>query len=136
MTRSGPRKKVDATYLAGRLIQARAYFEAARQAVNVAEPGQSANPIISQIVLATIAYGDCLTAKRAHVINRQDHAAAPKLLREVLREALPAEQERRYRRILAEKDGAQYGARAGKLGHAQHLLADLDEFARWAEEQL
>lgn len=136
MTRSGPRKKVDATYLVGRLIQARAYFEAARQAVNVAEPGQSANPIISQIVLATIAYGDCLTAKRAQVINRQDHAAAPKLLREVLREALPAEQERRYRRILAEKDGAQYGARAAKLGHAQHLLADLDEFARWAEEQL
>jgi hypothetical protein len=136
MTRSGPRKKVDATYLAGRLTQARAYLEAARQAVILAEPGQSANPIISQIVLATIAYGDCLTAKRARVINQQDHAAAPKLLREVLREALPAEQERRYRRILAEKDGAQYGARAAKLSHAQHLLADLDEFARWAEEQL
>lgn len=136
MSRSGPRKKVDATYLAGRLTQARAYLEAARQAVILAEPGQSANPIISQIVLATIAYGDCLTAKRARVVNRQDHAAAPKLLREVLREALPAEQERRYRHILAEKDGAQYGARAAKLSHAQHLLADLDEFARWAEEQL
>jgi len=136
MTRKGPRKTVATTYWPERLKQARAYLEAAKQALNHAEPGQNANPAISHIVLAAIAYGDCLTAKRAQVINQQDHAAAPKLLREVLRDTLSAEQERHYRRVLAEKDGAQYGSRPAKLDHARRLLATLEEFARWAEEQL
>lgn len=136
MTRKGPRKTVDASYWEQRLVQARAFREAARDAAVLAETAQNANPIVSQIVLSAIAYGDCLTAMRARVINRQDHAAAPKLLREVLREALPAEQEKRYRAILAEKDAAQYGVRATRLARAQRLLEELDEFARWAEDFL
>ena len=63
------------------------------------------------MVLAAIAYGECLTAKRANVINQQSHAAAPKLLRDVLGAALPTAQEYRYRRsILGHKDESQYGA--------------------------
>lgn len=136
MTRNSPRKTVAPLYWQGRRTQARAYLEAAQQAATLAQPGQNANPVISQIVLSAIAYGDCLTAKRANVINQQDHAAAPKLLRDVLREALPVAQEKRYRRILATKDESQYGARSAPLDYAQRLLAELEEFARWAEDQL
>lgn len=100
----------------------------------LAEPGQNCNPIISQIVLAAIAYGDSLTAKRAHVVNQQDHAAAPRLLREVLQDTLPEAQERRYRRILGFKDEVQYGAKAARLEEATRLLADLESFAQWAED--
>ena len=136
MTRSGPRRTVDAAYWQGRRIQARAFLEAARQAATLTGPGQNANPVISQIVLSTIAYGDSLTAKRANIINRQDHAAAPKLLRDVLKDSLPVAQEKRYRRILAAKDESQYGARSATLDYAQRLLSELEEFARWAEDQL
>jgi hypothetical protein len=102
----------------------------------LAEPSQDGNPIVSHAVTAAIAYADALTARRAGIVNRQDHAAAPKLLRDVLREALPKEQEVRYRRILAEKDTAQYGVRPGRIDHALKLLADLEPFAHWAEEKL
>jgi hypothetical protein len=136
MTGKSPRKRVDALYGQGRLRAAQAYLEAAQQAMLLAEPAQNANPIISQIVLATIAYGDCLTAKRAQVINQQDHAAAPRLLRDVLQNTLPDTQERRYRRILGFKDEVQYGARAAQVEEAARLLADLENFAQWAEDLL
>ena len=136
MTGKSPRKRVDAAYWQGRLRAANAYLESAQQAMLLAEPAQNANPIISQIVLAVIAYGDCLTAKRALVINQQDHAAAPRLLRDVLQNALPDAQERRYRRILGFKDEVQYGAKASSVEEAARLLVDLENFARWAEDQL
>lgn len=123
-------------YWHGRLEQGRAYLEAAQQAMSMAEPGQNSNPIVSQIVLAAIAFGDSLTAKRSGVINTQDHSAASKLLRDVLRESLPVSQENRYRRILATKDESQYGARSATLGFAQRLLNDIEEFARWTEDLL
>ena len=136
MTGKSPRKAVDALYWQGRLSAAKAFLLAAQQGMTLAEPGQNANPIISQMVLATIAYGDSLTAKRALVINQQDHAAAPRLLRDVLRNTLPDAQERRYRRILGVKDEVQYGARKASLDEAQRLLTELESFARWAEDML
>ncbi len=101
MTGKSPRKKVDALYWQGRLRAAQAYLEAAQQTHLLAEVGQNCNPVISQIVLSAIAFGDSLTAKRAQVVNQQDHAQAPRLLRDVLGNLLPDGQERRYRRILS-----------------------------------
>jgi hypothetical protein len=134
MTRNSPRRKVGADFWSGRLKQGRDFLEAARQALEPAEPGQNANPIVSQIVLSAIAYADCLTARRTGVVNAHDHAAAPKLLRDALREQLPEAQERRFRRILAKKDESQYGARPELLGHANALFADLEAFAQWVED--
>ena len=136
MTRTGSRKSVNADYWRGRLEAAHAYKESAEDAIALAEPGDNANPVISQIVLAAIAYGDCLTAKRANIINQQDHATAPKLLRDIMGAALPQAQETRYRRILTNKDESQYGARRGSLSQAQRLLNDLNEFAAWVEAQV
>jgi hypothetical protein len=136
MTGKSPRKKVDALYWQGRLRVAQAYLEAAQQAHLLAEVGQDCNPVISQIVLAAIAFGDSLTAKRAQVVNQQDHAQAPRLLRDVLGNLLPDGQERRYRRILSFKDEVQYGIRHATRDEAGRLLADLEELARWAQELL
>jgi hypothetical protein len=136
MTGKSPRKKVDVLYWQGRLRVAQAYLEAAQQAHLLAEVGQNCNPVISQIVLAAIAFGDSLTAKRAQVINQQDHAQASRLLRDVLGNLLPDGQERRYRRILSFKDEVQYGTRQATRDEAGRLLADLEELARWAQELL
>lgn len=136
MTGKSPRKQVEALYWQGRLRAAQAYLSAAQQAMLLAEAPQNGNPIISQIVLAAIAYGDSLTGKRARVINQQDHAQAPRLLRDVLQNTLPEAQERRYRRILGFKDAVQYGTKAASLEEAARLLIDLEAFAAWAEDTL
>jgi hypothetical protein len=136
MTGKSPRKKVDALHWQGRLRMAQAYLEAAQQAHLLAEEGQNCNPVISQIVLSAIAFGDGLTAKRAQVVNQQEHAQASRLLRDVLGNLLPDGHERRYRRILSFKDEVQYGTRQATRDDAGRLLADLEELARWAQELL
>lgn len=67
------------------------------------------------------------------MINKQDHAAAPRWLREALGNALPERQEKFYRRLLGRKDEVNYGARSTSLDEAQRLLLELDAFAEWAE---
>ncbi len=136
MTGKSPRKKVDVLYWQGRLRVAQAYLEAAQQAHLLAQQDQNCNPVISQMVLSAIAFGDSLTAKRAQVVNQQDHAQAPRLLRDVLGNLLPDGHERRYRRILSFKDEVQYGTRQATRDEAGRLLAALEEFARWAQELL
>lgn len=102
----------------------------------MAEPGANMNPAISNMVLAGIAYADTLTAKRDNVVNQQDHSAAPKLLRDVMGDAIPEAQLKRYRRILDNKDGVQYGARHATREKAEEVFADLTEFSNWVEDQL
>jgi hypothetical protein len=133
MTRAGPRKRVDAVYWQGRLRAAADFRAAAHEALLLAQPGQSGTPTASQVILAAIAYADALTAKSAQVINQQDHAAATRLLREVLGNRLTDSQERR---LLGRKDEVQYGVRAVTLDEARQMLEELDGFARWAEDLL
>lgn len=136
MTSKSSRKSVDAMYWQGRLRAARDHLRTAQNATVLCEPGQNASPVISLIVLAAIAYCDSLTGKRAQVVNQQDHALAPRLLRDVLRNTLPDAQERRLRRLLSFKDEAHYGARMAPLDEARRLLEELESFARWSEEML
>lgn len=136
MTGTGSRKTADKSFGEGRLRLARAYLKAAQDEAELAEEGSIGNPIISQIVHAAIAYADALTARFAGRVNQQDHGAAVKALRDALGNRLPRAQETRLRRILAEKDAAQYGARLKPLADAQRLLAQMVEFAAWAEAEM
>ena len=136
MTREGPRKKVDTAFSSGRRRNAEDFLKAAQDGIELADEGQNAAPIMSNIVNAAIAFCDAITAKVAAVANTQDHAAAPRLLREVLRERLPGEIESRFRRILGEKDSAQYGARPFSLVTARQRMADLRQIATWAADEL
>lgn len=60
----------------------------------------------------------------------------PDVLRDVMGNLLPEIQERRYRRILSFKDEVPYGTRKASREEGARLLADLEEFARWAEDVL
>lgn len=136
MTRTGPARQVDDGFVNGRIENARAFRAAAHTAAELAEPGENANPIVSHIVSAAIAYADALTGRFRGRVNQQDHAAARKALRDAVGNRLPKSQERSFARILEAKDDAQYGAARGRLSHARELLADLDSFAAWAEAEL
>ncbi len=117
----------------GRLNNARAFRRQAENAVALASRGDNANPIIATIVDAAIAYADAVCALVGGRVNQQDHAAATQLLRAVLGNRLASDQERRFRRLLGNKDDAHYGARFGRLETAEALLEDLQVFAAWAE---
>jgi hypothetical protein len=134
MTRTGPSKKVDSGYATGRLDNARAYLQAARDALENASASANANPIMSQIASAAIAYADALTAKRKSQVNQQDHRAAAKLLRDILGKEFPDAQEKRFLRIIGNKDEVQYGATRGRIPDARKMMEDLERFAAWVEE--
>ena len=136
MTRQGNRRKVDAAFSAGRLRSARDFHRAARAWMESAQEGENAAPAMSHIVSAAIAYGDAVSARFGGVVNSQDHAGAALLLRDVLREGFPEEQATRLRRMLGEKDSAQYGPRPVSLIAARQRMQDLDRFATWAEDLL
>ncbi len=136
MTRQGSRKAVSADHWRDRLGIARNYRQAAQDALDLADPGQNCGPAVSNAVLAAIAFADAITARKSLVVNQLDHAFAPRLLRDVLGNALPDIQEQRFRRLLGKKDEAQYGVRRFDHESTQRLLVELDRFAEWAEDVL
>jgi hypothetical protein len=136
MTRKGPAKAVEKGFGDGRLRIARSYLKAARMEVAMAEKGDIGNPAMSQIVNAAIAYADALTARFAGKINRADHAAVARTLRDALGNRFPDTQASRLRSILDLKDEAQYGIRATSLRDAGTLLDKLEKFVQWAETEL
>ncbi|HUF50626.1 MAG TPA: hypothetical protein VMN60_07335 [Longimicrobiales bacterium] len=136
MTRQGPTRRADDTFGAGRLENARSFHELAEQALTLAAPGQNANPILSLVVSSAIGYADAVCSLYGGRVNQDDHDAAPKTLRAVLGNQLPPDQLKRFRRILAQKDQAQYGARWARLEAAQERMEDLRQFAEWAMEMM
>lgn len=132
MTNQGPRRKATDGEWSGRLAQAREFHDSARSLVTLAA-SKSYNGAITLRVAAAIGYADAIAAKLKGVVNKQSHEAAPRLLREVLGNALPAKHEKFYRRLLGRKDEVNYGARSTAHEEAERLLAELDEFAAWAE---
>lgn len=135
MTRRGPAKLVEKGYGEARLKLARAFLKAAQDEMTLAEPADIGNPIVSQIVNAAIAYADALTGQFGGRVNQHDHSASTKNLAAALGNRFPAAQENRLRRILAEKDAAQYGIRMKSVGDARRLLGQLETFAAWVETE-
>lgn len=136
MVRTSTKKKVDEDFWRGRHNSARSYRKFAEDGFALADEGDNLNPVVSQVVLAAIAYADTLTAKRHQVVNQQDHQAAPNLLREVMGNAMPEAHLKQYTRILANKDSAQYGARQIRREKVVELMQDLKGFGNWVESQL
>lgn len=136
MTRRGPERAVDERFWSGRLDNARTFRRAAEALADLANEGENANPIVALIVLAAVGYGDALTARVRGVVNRQDHQMLPRAVRDALGNGVPEAELTRLRRILAEKDAAEYGARYGNLTPARALLGDLQRFAQWVEQTL
>ena len=134
MNNQGPRTTVDATHAQGRLLQAREFHESARNLILLGQ-NQSYNGAVTLMCMAAIGYADSVTAKVRGLVNKQDHQRAPRLLRETLGNRLPDKQEKFFRRLLGKKDEVSYGARSTTFEEAERLLAQLDDFAAWAEGQ-
>ena len=127
---------MDGSFADNRLRLARSYADAARNEAALIEPGDIANPAMSQTVLAAIACADARCARHGGYVNQQDHAAAVQVLRDALGNRLPGSQATRLSRILAEKDAVQHGVRLKSRDDAAQLLGLLEDFTAWAEREL
>lgn len=136
MTKTGPAKKTDDTFTGGRLANARAFLQSARDAMELAGPGTNGNPISTLAVNAAIAYTDALTSKFKGKANQQDHSAAVTLLRDALGNRLPQKQLNQLSTILGVKDEVEYGPRIGRMDEARRIMEALESFSAWAEEAL
>ena len=136
MTRTGPAKPASSAASGLRLAKARAYHKSAQELFALTGEGELVDPVVSQTILAAIAYADALTAKFGGAINQKNHAAVVKLLRHALGGQLPKEQATRLERLISKKDEAQYGTAPIRRADAIKLLADLEKFAAWAELKL
>ncbi|MCX2862756.1 hypothetical protein OOZ63_13005 [Paucibacter sp. PLA-PC-4] len=135
MTGQGPRKTVDGGHSSARLLQAREFHESARSQVVLAQ-SKRYNDAVTPMVAAATAYGDAISAHARGIVNKQGHQNAPRLLREILGDSLPDKQGKFLRKLLGPKVEVNYGARSTTLDEAQRRLAELDEFAVWAEGKL
>ncbi len=135
MTGQGPRKTVDGGHLSARLLQAREFHESARSQLVLAQSKRYKHAV-TPMVAAAIAGGDAITAHVRGIVNKKDHQNAPRLLREILGHRLPDKQGKFLRKLLGRKDGLNCGARTTTLDKAQRQLAELDEFAVWAQGKL
>lgn len=120
----------------GRLREAKDYLDAARRLLDASGESDNANPVLSLIAISAIGFCDALTANRGGVVNQQDHQAAPKLLRDVVKSSLPDEQERNFKRLVEKKDDIQYGIRGSQIQVARQRLEHLESFANWAIDVL
>lgn len=136
MVKHGPAKDTDSDFTNGRLANARAFLQLARDAMELAGPGTNGNPISALAVNAAIAYVDALTSKFKGKANQQDHAASPALLRAALGNRISQKQFNQLSTILGVKDEVEYGPRIGRMEQARRIMAALVDFATWAEETL
>ncbi len=132
----GSWRQVDRGQWLGRLQNARDFLQAARDAAALAEASANGNPIMSQVVLAVIAYGDALTIRFGGIQNEHDHRQLVRALRYTLGNAADAEQLTRLGRIIGRKDQIQYDHRTASLDEARGLLEQAERFAVWAEREL
>ncbi len=136
MNRKSPARQVGPNFVESRLRIARAFLKAAREGAALAEKGDVADPIMSNVVLAAIGFADALTAKAMGRVNRQDHRAVVELLSSALGKRFPEPQKTHLSRILGSKDEVQYGSNVKTRGDAQTLLDHLERFAAWAEQEM
>jgi len=119
-----------------RLVKAQAFRETAELTLGYVEHLTDPAPITSNAVLAVIAFADAITISFKSQVSQDDHAAAVKLLRDCLGNALPDKQEANLRKLLALKTEVQYGARRSRADEAGASIKLMNDFADWAIEIL
>lgn len=135
MTRGGKnaRTGVDRLEAHGRLRKAKAFHLVAKEALALLESrGIDRAPVLSNALLAAIAYVDAVTITADGSVNQKDHATASALLRRCVGNELPARQLNDLNGMLSIKDEVQYGARASLHDSALKMLEQLDRFSAWA----
>ncbi len=135
MTRGGKnaRTGLDRLEAGGRLRKAKAFHLVAKESITLLETaGLDRAPVLSNALLAAIAYTDAVTITANGSVNQKDHATAPAVLRDCVGRDLPDGRLNDLKGMLSVKDEVQYGARTSLHDSAARALEQLDRFSAWA----
>ena len=136
MTRTGSSRKAGREAGIKRLEMGRQYLKAAETQYAMRDPGDFGNPVVSQCILAAIAYADAVTIIFSGEESKENHDAAPALLRAALGNRLPNGREKDFKMLLGLKPLAQYRARSMTFEEAGKAMERLRAFAGWAEDMI
>jgi len=136
MVRRGGWKKVENNQWRGRFDLGRAFLLSANEALERAEDDQIGDPIMSNALLAAIAYADALTIKFGGILNQQDHARLLAALQSALGNRASKEQLNRLGRLLKMKNQIQYDHTVCTIQDAREYVSQVQRFASWAESEL
>lgn len=136
MVRRGTWKAVSQAEWKGRLNNARAFLQAGRDLLEMAEETSIGNPIITQAIDSAVAFGDAVSIKFGGIRNAVDHKGLARTIKAAIGARFPREQDQRLGRLLSWKDEAQYGHRAASANEARSVVQQAERFAEWAEAEL
>lgn len=139
MTKGGKnaRTGIDCLEAHGRLRKAKAFHLVARESIGILrDAGLDRVPVLSNAVLAAVAYTDAVTIASDGRTNQKDHATALAVLRECVGRELPEGPLSDLKGMLSVKDEMQYGARVSLHKDAERALEQLDRFAAWTSSWL
>ena len=136
MVKGGTWKRVDTGQWRGRFDLGRAFLRSALEALERAEDGQIGDPIMSNALLAVIAFADALTIRFGGIRNQQDHSRLPAALRHALGNRASKEQLHRLGRLLKLKNEIQYDHTTCSMQEAREYVSQVQRFAAWAETEL
>ncbi len=126
-------RKVDRRLWKGRYANGREFLRAAKESLDLAQEGQSGNPIMSNAVLALIAYADALSIRLGGIQNAKDHATLPQTLIQAMGERADKGQLDRLRRLIGQKGRIHYDFRVASIEEARKYTAQVLRFLEWAE---
>jgi hypothetical protein len=136
VVKQGQWRKVPREQAHGRRRNGEDYLDSARSLLALAEPGANGNPIMSNALLAVIAYADALSIHFAGIQNADDHAAVVETAKLAMGDAADAGQLTRLQRLIRQKNQVQYDHRTATVEQARTFLEQAERFSRWAEESL
>lgn len=136
MVSRGTGRKVPRDEWKGRCENARAFLGAAQALLTLAEAGRSSNPIITEAINATIAYGDAVTIRFGGIQNTTDHNNLGRTLKQAVGARFTRQQDQRLGQILGAKDEAAYGHHSATASEAAEIVKLAERFAEWAEAEL
>lgn len=111
-------------------------MKSAKDKLDLADADTNGNPIISDVTLSALAFGDALSIKFGGMQNTQDHSGIVRIIKKAMGDRVDDEQLKRLGRIMGAKSVAQYGFRPSTIAEAQSLYDQLVRFSDWAEKQL
>lgn len=134
----GRRKPVDTAQSARYSRVARALHKTASDLTGIAEDSDRyGNAIAIVAIHAGIAYADALCIRfGAFKSSEGDHLRAVDALQDAMGARLSLDMVKVVRRILTQKDAVSYQADYYTVEDARAVVRDLDQFAKFAEEQL
>jgi len=136
MVRRGVWKRVENNQWRGRFDLGRAFLQSANEALARAQDGQIGDPIMSNALLAAIAYADALTIKFGGILNQLDHARLIAALNSALGNRANKEQMSRLGRLLKMKNQIQYDHTICTFQEAREYVSQVQRFISWAETEL